>query len=506
MSQHTQHTRLHTCATPSPASRLLLRAALQSARLYRRLGAPHRAPRQRRGMALMWVMVVFAVLTVTVVDFLDDTRVNYALAVNQSDDMKAYFNARSGIELQKLGLLFQNELSQDPFLGRMVTNSNFQVWEIMGLILPLITSGELQTPLGSVQVRRMEESFEGPYADFGTIHYSRPEPEEGKININAFASFDLNRELLQRFCHMIAPPQWERSLSISDSRAIADRFDVIGAIIDYVDPDNDLSTIDENCEFTGGSAGGESSRYRNLDYESKNQPLTTLGELRLVPGVTDAFMEQFGDKMTVYPIADNALYINQADATVLLGFLCSHFQGTDRSSSFSPCQNQQVSVEVARVALALDGYIRFFQNPLNVLAFYLGGMGGLANTDGRLADGIGMGQMQAFRRPQQLEAIIRSIMTQPEFEFFFMTQADRSVAQSFEMEAAIQSGQMGFLPPFSFQPESFDFRRMAANISTETPKVFTLVSEGTHRNITRRIRTVVDVSAETPQTLYWREH
>ena len=490
----------------SVARRALIRAARLSIAVYARLGKPHRGPRQRRGMALMWAMVVFAVLTVTVVDFMDDTRVNYALAVNQTDDMKAYFNARSGIELQKLGLLFQNELSQDPFLGNMVSKSNFQVWEVMSYILPLITSGELKTPIGSVQVRKMEEHFDGPYAGFGSIDYNRPEPEEGKININAFASHDMNRELLQRFCHMIAPPQWEKSLSISDSRALEQRFEVIAAIVDYVDPDNDESKIDENCEFSIGSAGGESSRYRNVKHLPKNQPLTTLGELRLVPGVTDAFMEQFGSKLTVYPIADNALYINQADATVLLGFLCSHFKGSDKSSSFTPCKDPQIAYEVSRIALALDGYIRFFQNPLNVLTFYLGGMGGLANEDGRLADGVGMGQMQAFRRPQQLQAIVQSIMTNPQFEFFFISQADRSVAASFELDAAIRSAEAGFLPPFNVPPESFDYRRMAANVSTATPKVFTLVAEGSHRNITRRIRTVVDVSNPKPQVLYWREY
>lgn len=488
------------------ARRTLLRAARLSVALYARLGKPHRAPRQRRGMALMWAMVVFAVLTVTVVDFMDETRVNYALAVNQSDDMKAYFNARSGLELQKLGLLFQNELGQDPFLGRMVTNSNFQVWEVMSYILPLITSGELKTPIGAVQIRKMEEHYEGPYAGFGAIEFNRPVPEEGKINLNAFASHDMNRELLQRFCHMIAPPQFEKSLSISDSRALAERFEVIAAIVDYVDPDNDESKIDENCEFSIGSAGGESSRYRNVKYLPKNQPFTTLEELRLVPGVTAAFMEQFGDKLTVYPIADNALYINQADATVLLGFLCSHFQNTNRNSSFSPCSNQTVAYEVSRVALALDGYVRFFQNPMNVLMFYLGGMGGLANSDGRLADGVGMGQMQAFRRPEQLQAIIQSIMTNPQFEFFFISQADRSVAASFELDAAIRSAEAGFLPPYTIPPDSFDYRRMAANISTATPKVFTLVAEGSHRNITRRIRTVVDVSNPKPQVLYWREY
>lgn len=489
-----------------PWQRLLLPAAARIAALYERLGRRRGGPQARRGMALLWAMIVFAVLSVSVVDFLAETRVNYALAVNQADDTKAYFNARSGIQLQMLGLLFQNEIAKDPMMGRMVTNSNFQVWEVMSYILPLFTAGELRTSIGSIQIRRLEEQFEGPYASFGDIEFDRPEPEEGKININAFSSSDLNRELLQRFCHMIAPPQFERSLSISESRVLKDRFEVIGAIIDYVDPDNDMAVIDENCEFSVGGAGGESSRYRNMKWESKNQPLTTLGELRLVPGVTDAFMEQFGNKLTVYPIANNALYINQADATVLLGFICAHFQGTDRSSSFSPCSTPQVGYEVARIALALDGYVRFFQNPLNVLMFYMGGMGGLASEDGRLAEGIGAGQMQAFRRPQQLEAIIRSIMTNPQFELFFMSHADRSAAETFELEAALKSAQVGFLPPFTIAPESFDFRRMAANISTATPKVFTLVAGGTQRNIRRRIRTVVDVSSEKPQVLYWREY
>ena len=485
--------------------RALVYLALASARLYARLGKPQRGVRAQRGMAMLWALIVFSILTVSVVDFLDETRVNYALAVNQADDTKAYFNAQSGINLQLMGLLFQKELMQDPTLGRMVRSANLQVWEFMSLLLPIFVDGQLNTALGSIRTRSPEELYDGPYAEPGEVEFQRPEPEEGKINLNAFASPDINRELIQRFCHMIAPPQFERSLSISDSQAIEDRFKVIAAIVDYVDPDEDQTIIDSDCEITTGSAGGESLIYRDVDYKAKNQPFTTLGELRLIPLVSDAFMEQFGDKLTVYPVADNALYINQADATVLMGFLCSHFQGVDADSSFTPCTMPQVSYEVSRLALALDGYIRFFQNPLNVLMFYLGGMGGLSGDSGRLAEGLGAGQMQAFRRPQQLQTIIQSIMQNPQFEWFFLSQADTSELGTLELQQALQNGQMGLLPVYTFTADNFDFTRMARNISTSTPQVFTLTSSGTQRNIRRTIRTVVDVSGEEPRILYWRE-
>ena len=491
--------------TPSqrttPAQRAL-DAALETVasagyRLHRRAAAP---VHNRRGFALLWALVVFAVLSVSVVEFLSATRINYAIAVRQADDVRAYFNARSGVHMQILGLLFQGELERDPFMGQAVQRSNFQIWEVMSYILPLFTSGELTTPLGAVALRQGPEDA----PQVGRIDYGRPEPEEGKINLNAFATTNLSTDLLLRFCHMIAPPQWDRSMNMDQRRALQDRFDVIAAIIDHVDPDDDMTTLDENCVPGVGGRGNESSRYRNVPWQSKNQPFVTLDELRMVPGVTESFMQQFAPKLTVYPIGSNRILINQADATILLGFLCGHMQGT-QGTGFSPCSNPQIGYEVGRLALALEGYIRFFQDPFNVISFYMGGMGAQLGTGGGMAEGMGMGQMQAFRRPQQLEAIVRSIMQNPQFELMFMGYARRTTLESFELTAALNSAQQGILPPFQLRPESFDFQRMARNISTDTPKVFSLEATGEMRQSRRTIRAVVDMSSSKPRMLYWRE-
>lgn len=483
----------------------LIRSARGVVWLMARIARQKHTVRGERGMALMWAMIVFAVLSITVVNFLNDTRVNYALAVNQADGTKAYFNARSSVELQKLGLLFQNELEKDPFLGTMVTSSNFQVWEVMNLILPIISTGELDTDFGNVQLRDEDIVFEGDYTRNGSMKFNRPTPEEGKINLNAFASQKVDEDLLRRFCNMIAPPLWDHMRSLTETRTLEQKFQVIANIIDYVDPDDNETIIDGHCKVSQGSSGGEAHHYRELDYLPKNQPLTTLNELRLVPGVTEGFMERFGNELTVYPIADNALYINQANATALMGFLCSHFQGGGNGSGYSPCDTPQTAYEVSRIALALDGYIKFFQNPLNVLSFYMGDMGGIGSGDGRLAAGMALGQMQAFRRPQQLQTIITAIMSNPQFELFFIRRADRVVATDFGLDEAIRTAEESFLTPFTILPNQFDYQTMSANISTSTPKVFMLEAEGSSQNITRHIRTVVDVSDEKPVTLYWRE-
>lgn len=473
-------------------------------RIKRRLFAKAWAPNNERGIAILWAMAVFAILSVSVVEFMYTTRINVALAQHQADEVKAYFNARSGIQLQQLGLNFQRQLQEDALIGGFLQRSNFQLWQYMDLILPTFTSGRLDTPLGSLDLSDTEATgFSGMD---GEVIYHRPEPEEGKLNINLFASSNLDAETLRRFCNMVAPPQFQQGLSISESQKLVDRFEVIAAIIDHVDPDNDTTRLDENCDIAGVSRGDEGSRYDDVDWKSKNQPLVTLQELTLVPDVTQGFLDEFGKELTVYPIADNDLYINQADATQLLGFLCSHFKGIDEESTFSPCDIPQYGYETARLALALDGYVKFFQNPFNLIQFYLGGANALGSSDGRLAQGLGLGQMTAFKRPSQFRSVVTTIMGSPQFEFFFMNYADAGSADTFEIDLAQRAGQEGVLQPFTLTPENFDFDAMARDISTDIPTTFTISATGKVNRATRTLTAVVDVSGDIPRILYWRDY
>jgi type II secretory pathway component PulK len=493
---------IHTESGVTPAESQQTQGRWQ--RLKSLLGKRVWNPVNERGIAILWALTVFAVLSVSVTEFLYSTRINVSLAQHQADEVKAYFNARSGIRLQKLGLLYQRQLQEDPMIGGFLQRSNFQLWQYLEYILPTFTAGRLDTPLGSLDLS--DTGATGFSGMEGEVNFHRPEPEEGKLNINLFASSNLDSEQLSRFCNMVAPPQYERSLSISDRQKLEDRFEVIAAIIDHVDPDNDRTTLDENCNLEGVSRGNESSRYDDVDWEAKNQPLVTVEEITLVPEVSQGFLDEFGPNLTVYPIADDDLYINQADATSLLGFLCSHFTGVDESSTYTPCDNQQYGYEAARVALALDGYIKFFQNPFNLIQMYLGGANQLGSSDGRLAQGLGLGQMTAFKQPSQFRSVVSTIMTNPQFEYFFMQYADSGSMDTMEIELARNAGQQGYLQPFTLTPDNFNFDEMSRDISTDVPKTFKISTTGRVNRASRTLTTVVDVSGEEPRTLYWRDY
>ena len=67
-------------------------------------------PTSRRGVALILVLTVIAILTAIGVDFSYSSRVNLKLAENQRDGMRAYYLARSAVNLSRLLLHFQKQL------------------------------------------------------------------------------------------------------------------------------------------------------------------------------------------------------------------------------------------------------------------------------------------------------------------------------------------------------------------------------------------------------------
>ncbi|MCA9563778.1 MAG: hypothetical protein KC561_09830 [Myxococcales bacterium] len=151
-------------------------------------------PQQRRGVMLLTVTIAVMLMTILVMEFYYSSRVKLALAVNARDEVKAYYNAKSGINLIRLTLNFQYELEQEEgLIGQATERSNFQLWEYLSLFLPTFVSARVEGGnLGSLD---LEETGAIGFGDIeGDIIFDRPEPEEGKINLNSFAgSFFYNR-------------------------------------------------------------------------------------------------------------------------------------------------------------------------------------------------------------------------------------------------------------------------------------------------------------------------
>lgn len=477
-----------------PSSGVVDRLATLGATGYQRLRRPARGP--RRGIALIVVFVTVAILSTSIVEYVYNTRINLHLAQNQRDDVKAYFLARSGVNLQRLALVFQTELATTGgFMGQAMSRSNFQLWQYLDLLLPTFSSGRLSADdLGEIDLTQTGATGFGSLQ--GSISFDRPMPEEGRLNLNSFASQRLDQEVLRRFCMLLMPPQYDELLGSQQDRAIEGRFEVIAAIIDHIDPDSDRVQVDSNCNVEVTGLGDEGARYRNTNVRPKNEPLVTLDEVRVVPGVTDAFMRQFRDNLTVYPVAGQ-FYVNLQNAQGFSGFLCSHVQGA--TEEMNPCTLPVINAQISFLALALEGWVKFFDNPFNVIGMWMGGGGAGGMTPDQLSGALANGQMMAFRRQRDFISVLNTFIGNPQMALYFLSYVDPQRAMMFGYATA--AGVPVLPPQFAVQ---FDENEMLRRIATDTPKIFTVRATGVYGGASRTITAVVD-QGKDGRLLYWRE-
>ena len=102
--------------------------------------------------------------------------------------------------------------------------------------------------------------------------------------------------------------------------------EVIAAIIDWMDPDEDLTTMNAEGMYMPSGGGQEANRYRKVGnkVEPRNMKPDTLQELHLVKGVGDEWFERFADSLTIYP--GTKVNVNTANEQLMAVLICSHVQ------------------------------------------------------------------------------------------------------------------------------------------------------------------------------------
>jgi hypothetical protein len=455
---------------------------------------PAGGPRGRRGVALLIVMIGLTLMAVTVLEFHENARSKLALAVNARDEVRAYYAARSSMNLTRLALKFQYELADTGgLIGQAVERSNFQLWQYLPLFLPTFFTGEITSPVGSLD---LEETGAVGFGEFaGSADPPIVVPEEGKLNLNAFSQPILEMEVLLELCSLFAPPQYDPLFSESPGDPLRPtRGELIGAIIDYVDPDEDMITLDENCQVQSAGLGAEDRRYEELGYKSKNEAFVTLDEVLAVAGMNEQILDTFRDNLTVYAVSDR-FFVNLADARSFMGFLCSKVLGAE---GLNACRNPQIAIQIAYLALALEGWNAFFSSPYALLDYYLGFSSG--RSESRVEEGIAAGQMIGFRTEQDFLTVLNLFLASPETASQYALLADPQRAALFGL---IASGGQGFgFPRFTV---AFDEAAITQRISVNTPRVFTITVTGRYGAAQRTITAVADYN-QNGRLLYWREY
>jgi general secretion pathway protein K len=221
-----------------------------------------------RGVALVLALAVIALLVSLVVDFSYTMMVDLTLAANLRDGQKAFYVARSGVELAK-HLLQQDDPAFD---------SLDEDWALLAEHPGFLSADD-------------EGRFKVTIED-----------EAAKIPINKLITGDKEKKV-----DLMVRAQLERLFELLELDP-----ELIDPVIDWLDPDNNPQPF-----------GAEDAYYQSLPspYPCKNGPLDTLEELLLVKGMTKEIL--YGTEETKGLIHFLTLYsegkvnINTASVEVL---------------------------------------------------------------------------------------------------------------------------------------------------------------------------------------------
>ncbi len=228
------------------------------------ISAPASARSDQKGIALVVVLWVLALLSVIALEFAYAMRTEVDIWNNHKDDLKGYFLARAGVDRAVLEIMRYNQFRGLPQEER---------------------KNELWRPDGSAHEVTLDEGgFKVAIEDEG-----------GKLNVN-YASEQTLRSPLE-------------GLEIPEEQASV----IADSILDWRDTD-DLHRLN----------GAEKEYYNALaePYDCKDGNFDSVEELTLVRGVTRDIYAKLAGKVTVYPqgtgqASGGAININTASPAVL---------------------------------------------------------------------------------------------------------------------------------------------------------------------------------------------
>jgi general secretion pathway protein K len=294
--------------------------------------------RQRRsGVALLLVITTVAILTVIVTELSYTARVRFLVAAHERERAQAYWISQSGINFYRLILTTNKQMEGNASLAAITSSMGVNLgdglWQMIpffntGLLRMIFTSGgelddveeedlEAFTKTGEVSDEVTEASREGGlfsdrnFLDFKGDFSAEVTDEDSKLNLSLLGSTSGSVEdsaigkQLYGLMSGEEHDQWFRDKDI-------DRWEIIANLKDWVDLDGNRS---------GRSGGYEDSLYNNLDspYLSKNAPLDTFDEIRLVEGWQDDVMDRFAAQLTIY--GPGKVNMNTASDEVLTALL-----------------------------------------------------------------------------------------------------------------------------------------------------------------------------------------
>lgn len=304
-----------------------------------------------RGVALLMVLTLIALLGSVAADFLYTSRIEVELAFGARDALQAEYNAISALRMRALLLKQMRKVQQA--VKSIPGAEQMPIAQMLDMI-------PVECGLMNAITRRVEAADsrdkhgdKGAHEDFffGEC-MATSVSEHSKIPINLLRAHIQDRALIvqQMLVGMLSDPRLRRYFEQDDEsggRAESPLM-VAQSITDWIDADH----------VEAGNLGDEDRHYQALKdpYRAKNAPFDSIAELQLVYGVSDALYEQLRDQVTIYK--DNpAIELPTASIDTILRFLPAILKEGTPIEALAPAWPQLVTR--LRVVRSLAAQIPF---------------------------------------------------------------------------------------------------------------------------------------------------
>ena len=302
--------------------------------------------RRRSGVGILLVITIIAIMSVLVSEILYTARVRMVTAYHQSERSKAYWLAKSGINIYVLILAANKEMGKSSLiqqfglgdsLWQMVPNLNTSLMRMLFQGSSGLSDEDIEEfkKDGSVSEEVAEASREGGifnkrnFLDFHGDFSAEISDNEARIDLNQLSSETTGLQegiTAQRIFSLMSGD--ENNQWFSDRNI--DRWEMIGNIRDWVDSDNMRSA---------GLGGSEDSLYdqREPSHFSKNAKFDSLLELRVVHGWEGELFEKFADKFTIW--SNGKFNLNSFDEEMHKAMIRSAAVSPPNDGTLEACMN-----------------------------------------------------------------------------------------------------------------------------------------------------------------------
>lgn len=380
-------------ATPSPSGALLPQGFARGSGRHRRRSRP-------RGVALVLVLSALSILAVMLAEFQDETSAELGSAIAERDALKAEYAARSAVNLTRLLIAAEPTIRKSlALLGAVMggTLPQLPVWELATDLLGAFNDEagrEAFSRLSSVDLSEAKNlALEGARFELIVVD------EDSKLNVNlaARATAMAEKQTGDQLIGLIRSAEYDPMFEGLDEEGhIHDRATICGAIVDWVDPNQDAFACDADGSMASSSVAPEDAYYQRLrdPYPRKNAAFDSLEELHLVRGIDETFWSTFVDpdpedprrrNLTVW--GSGKVNINTANPQTMLTLLCSNAVDPAAEPLCSDPMQMMQFVTLMSLLKTFGAGVPFFTSPKAFAKVALGRGSGIASA---LFDALGI--------------------------------------------------------------------------------------------------------------------